>query len=332
LSKGIFPQEVEFSIIIDPWVPEMLNNRCEAVFFQPLLWVSPITGVYGRISAMKNLKIAAVCMHSILGDVDVNLHKIQVLASDAAGQGAHMVCFPELSVTGYVRGSPRNFYTRAEALRIVDRLIRMARDIGVVLMAGFVEVVDGGGPYITQTVTGPDGLIGLYRKTHLAPTETGTYTPGQEMGLYRTGSVTFGLELCYEAHFPEISTTLALSGAEIIFIPHASPRGRPREKLESWLRHLPARAFDNGLFVVACNQVGKTGDGLIFPGVAVVLGPDGRVLAEYTGETDYLLFAELEVQALRDAREHRMRYFLPERRPELYRADPPRIKKAQEIS
>jgi len=72
---------------------------------------------------------------------------------------------------------------------------------------------------------------------------------------------------------------------------------------------------------VACNQVGKSGEGLSFPGVAVVLRPDGRVLAKYVGGDDYILFAELEVEMLRDVREHRMRYFLRERRPELYKKE-----------
>ena len=273
----------------------------------------------GRTSPMENLKIAAVCMHSTSGEVDKNLDKIRVIASEASAKGANIVCFPELSVTGYIQESPGGIYKTGDAERIVGRLIRIAREMRLVMMAGLVEIVSEGGPYITQAITGPDGQIGLYRKTHLAPTETGSYSSGQKIELYRSGNTTFGVQLCYEAHFPEISTTMALMGADILFVPHASPRGDPEGKLQSWLRHLPARAFDNGLFVVACNQVGKTGEGLSFPGVAVVLGPDGRVLAKYVGGDDYILFAELEVGMLRDVREHRMRYFLPERRPELYK-------------
>jgi len=257
-------------------------------------------------------------MHSIPGEIPGNLDRIEAMAREASAKGANFVCFPELSVTGYIQESPGGIYKTEDAERIVDRLVRMAREMRVVLLAGFIEIVSEGGPYITQAITGPDGLIGLYRKTHLAPNETGSYSPGQKIELYRSGNTTFGVQLCYEAHFPEISTTMALMGADILFIPHASPRGDPEGKLQSWLRHLPARAFDNGLFVVACNQVGKSGEGLSFPGVAVVLRPDGRVLAKYVGGDDYILFAELEVEMLRDVREHRMRYFLRERRPELY--------------
>jgi N-carbamoylputrescine amidase len=112
---------------------------------------------------------------------------------------------------------------------------------------------------------------------------------------------------------------MALEGADVLFIPHASPRGDAESKLSSWLRHLTARAFDNGIFVVACNQVGRTEEGFYFPGVAVVVGPDGQVLATQTVRDEGILYATLEAGMLTDVREHRMRYFLPGRRPQLYK-------------
>jgi N-carbamoylputrescine amidase len=104
----------------------------------------------------------------------------------------------------------------------------------------------------------------------------------------------------------------------VIFMPHASPRGTPAEKRDSWLRHLPARAFDNGVFVVACNQAGDNRTGLTFPGVAVVIGPDGRVVASDAGGREGLLVADLHAGQLAAVRSHPMRYFLPHRRPDIY--------------
>ena len=266
-----------------------------------------------------NLKIAAVCMTAVAGEIEGNLDRIEGLTREASAGGAHMVCFPELSVTGYIQRSPVGIYSRPEMERVLDRLVRLARDAGVVLMAGLIEVEDEATPpYIAQIVAGPRGLIGTYRKTHLGPTETGLYRPGRKISVFKIGNTTLGVQLCYEGHFPDISTRMALMGADVIFIPHASPRGTPEEKLESWMRHLPARAFDNGLFVVACNPVGPSGGGLAFPGAAVAFGPDGRVLARYAGTGEHILYAELKDGMLRDVRTHRMKYFLPGRRPSLY--------------
>ena len=130
----------------------------------------------------------------------------------------------------------------------------------------------------------------------------------------------FGIRLCYETHFPELSTVMALQRAEIIFFLYASPLGKPEEKRDSWMRDLPARAFDNGLFIVACNQVGENGADLLFPGVIMILNPEGKILYQYTGYREKMIIAELKKKDLTEIRTHRMRYFIKYRRPELYKA------------
>jgi N-carbamoylputrescine amidase len=129
---------------------------------------------------------------------------------------------------------------------------------------------------------------------------------------------TFGIELCYDTHFPELSTLLTLRGAEILFCLHASPRGTTEEKQRSWMRHLTARAYDNGVFVVACNQTGDNNDGLEFPGLAFALNPSGEVINEDISGDEGILIVDLTAAELVHVRENRMRYFFPNRRPELY--------------
>ncbi len=267
---------------------------------------------------MDNLKVGVVCMGAIPGEIERNLDKIEALASDAMENRADIVCFPEFSVTGYALDSPDLICSREDPEKIADRLCRISADLGLILLAGLIEYSASCRPHIAQIITGPEGVIGRHYKTHLGPTERNFYEEGHEISPFTYGDLCFGVELCYEAHFPEISSTLALKGADILFIPHASPRGSPEEKLNSWKRHLPARAFDNGLFVVACNQVGETPQGLHFPGVAMVFGPDGCLLDWYAGDEERVLIVELKGEDLEKVREHRMRYFLPERREELY--------------
>jgi N-carbamoylputrescine amidase len=178
-------------------------------------------------------------------------------------------------------------------------------------------------------VANQDGTLWKYRKTHLSPQEIRVYRPGEEIHVYRSSHLVFGIQLCYESHFPEMSTLMALEGAEAIFMPHASPRGNPLEKTESWLRHLPSRAFDNGVYVIACNQSRETKRGLSFPGVVLALSPSGRILAKYMGTGQELILIDLKAIELEEVRNHRMKYFLPNRRPELYReiARPMRLKR-----
>lgn len=267
---------------------------------------------------MEDLRIAAVCMQAEPGNIDRNMERMQTLAFRASAAGAELVCFPELSVTGYVMDEPQSVYAELNWQEVAERLVGLAQETNVVLLAGLIEIPPGERPYISQVVAGPGGMTGIYRKTHLGPPESRSFQAGKKVPVFRHRNTQFGLQLCYETHFPEISTIMALMGADVIFFPHASPRGNPASKLESWLRHLRARAFDNGIFVAACNQVGRIPGGLSFPGVAVLIGPDGRVLQSYEGDSENVLVADIQGSLIREVRSHRMKYFLPNRRPELY--------------
>jgi predicted amidohydrolase len=267
---------------------------------------------------MRDLKVAAVSMRSETGEIEKNLERTAVYVAKAAEMGADVICFPELSITGYTLTNPASIYGPWNPDEIAERIDGLARDNGLMILYGMVDLSESERPFIVQVVVGPDGRLGSYRKTHLSPAERGIYAAGHEMGIFSHQEMTFGIQLCYESHFPELSTLMALRGVEVIFFPHASPRGEPEEKMESWMRHLPSRAFDNGLFVVACNQVGNNKEGLSFPGVVLALNPAGRLIEAHRGKRERMILVELSRDVLDEIRGHRMKYFLPNRRPELY--------------
>lgn len=268
---------------------------------------------------MQDIRIAAVCMHAEPGDLDNNLKTTEAFVTQASEAGANIVCFPELSISGYTLDNPGPIGEAMPRQEILEQVTGMARDRDIIIVAGFIETSDGEKPYISQMIASPEGPTCIYRKTHLSPQEKKQFRAGEQIEVFQQGRLHIGVQLCYEAHFPEITTVLALEGADIIFLPHASPRGTPEEKTRSWLRHLPARAFDNALFIIACNQVGETAAGLSFPGVALVIGPDGNLMGSYGGLRENMLTVDLKAEALKGMREHRMKYFLPNRRPHLYR-------------
>jgi N-carbamoylputrescine amidase len=140
-----------------------------------------------------------------------------------------------------------------------------------------------------------------------------------ECPVFSFGKARFGIELCFDGHFPELSTLLALKGAEVIFIPHASPRESAAEKKMRWLRYLPARAYDNSVFLVACNLLGETESGLAFSGSALILGPKGEVLAESQDGGEEVILADLKGETLQKVRDNSRGFFLGRRRPEIYK-------------
>jgi N-carbamoylputrescine amidase len=194
----------------------------------------------------------------------------------------------------------------------------MAQLFQIVILAGLAEKDAKGRIFASHLVVGPEGVCGIYRKIHIAPPENDIFNAGNSIPVFKTAGVILGIQLCYDVHFPELSTRMAVDGADIIFMPHASPRGTPPQKLTSWLRHLTARAFDNSVFIIACNQNGDNQKGLHFPGVAVVMDPSGQVIDKNISGEDGLVISDLKTETLNAVRNHRMRYFLPNRRPEIY--------------
>lgn len=269
---------------------------------------------------MEDIRIAAVISWAPVSAVRENLDRMEKWIAEAKQNGAQIICFPELNVTGY--DISEEFRESAEKItgKTVLQLLAIARREEITILSGMVEKDENNRIYASHLVISPGGLLGVYRKLHLAPPEKHLFSPGNCISLFTAHGATFGIQLCYDTHFPEISTYMALNGADIIFIPHASPRGTPQTKLTSWKRHLPARAYDNSVFVVACNQSGKNGKGLNFPGVALVIGPDGNILNQTLSETEDMLFVELKGSDLRLVRKNRMHYFLPNRREDLFPA------------
>jgi predicted amidohydrolase len=267
---------------------------------------------------MKNIRIAAVTCPSFVGEIDRNLAETAAWTRRARHAGAQLVCFPELNITGYCNRPEMARIAQSIPGRASQALLRLAADEDIVILAGMAQSNDKGLPYASHCVLSPDGKLAIYHKVHIAPPEKQTFAAGDAIPVFRAGGITFGIQLCFDAHFPELTAAMTAKGAEIVFIPHASPRGNPEEKHTSWLRHLTARAYDNSVFIVACNQVGENCNGLVFPGNALVIGPAGEVMAKDTRPHASMLLADLKAADLEAVRNHPMRHFFPHRRPDLY--------------
>ncbi len=268
---------------------------------------------------MKDIRIAAVVCRSRVHQIEENISQIQKWVHAAKVKGVNLICFPEMNVTGY--SHLKDICRSAQDLSdpVVQNLMDLATSQDITILAGIAEKHTENRVWASHLVLNPNGSCEVYRKVHIAPPEKDILTAGNAIPIFKTQGVKFGIQLCYDAHFPELATFLAVNGADIIFFPHASPRGTPESKYYSWMRHLPARAWDNGVFIVACNQTGDNDNGLQFPGLSVIIGPSGDIIKKDTSGNEGLLVADLKAGDLDAVRGHPMRYFLPNRRPELYR-------------
>jgi len=267
---------------------------------------------------MKKIRVGLVIQNSIAGEFKGNLNRSLDTIASAGAEQANFLVFPEMNLTGYLAGSRIQSIARPLDSSWIDSLSQASNRHNITILTGLAELGDNNCIYATQLVITPHTPLACYRKIHLAPYETPYFSPGSKIQVIERQGIRFGIQLCYDAHFPELSTAMALKGADIIFIPHASPRGSSQEKYRSWMRHLTARGFDNGVFVAAVNQTGDNLGGLDFPGLALMIGPDGHIVSKCVEPKETIHWVDMDLDAISHVREHKMRYFLPNRRTDLF--------------
>jgi len=267
------------------------------------------------------MKIAAVQMDIHLGHVDRNLNALEERLRETAGNGAQLTVFPECAVTGYCFENLDEARPFAEQVPgpATERLAGLCAELKVYAVFGMLEH-DGDRVFNTAVMVGPEGFLGSYRKTHLPFLGVDQFVNfgDREYEVHSAGDLRVGLNICYDAAFPEASRTLTLLGADLIALPTNWPPGA-----ECVAGHaLNTRAMENGVYFAAANRVGEE-RGFHFIGLSRICGPRGETLATAEDDSETILYADIDPDRARDKRVVREvgRHAidrLADRRPELY--------------
>lgn len=285
------------------------------------------------------------------GDKVYNLDRIEYFAGEAAREGAEILTFPEMCITGYwhVRHlSRQEIAALAEPVpegASTKRLRKLSRRHGLILGAGLIEAGEDGGLYNCYVVCLPDGTMQKHRKLHCFISEH--MASGGEYTVFNTPlGVRLGVLTCWDNNLVENARITALLGAQVLLAPHqtggtasrsphalgridpslwdrreAEPEAIEEEfrgsKGREWLlRWLPARAHDNGMFILFSNGVGRDDDE-VRTGNAMIIDCYGRILNETWKARDEVVLADLDLDLIPLSTGRR---WLRGRRPELYRA------------
>jgi predicted amidohydrolase len=242
----------------------------------------------------EKVKVALAQVTCKRGDKKVNIRKIEDNVVRARKQGAELVIFPELSITGYVLRD--RIYELAETIpgHSTNILEKLAGKTGTHIIFGLPELSDKTQAtiYNAAVLVGPDGFIGKYRKmylpTHSVFEEKRYFRPGYQPAVFETDLGKIGLIICYDIFFPEVSRLTRLKGAQLIVCISASPATR-RAFFETLTT---ARAIENTAFLAYVNLVGIE-DGLQFWGGSRLIGPNGRILAKTEYDKEDLVIGDV---------------------------------------
>ena len=248
----------------------------------------------------EKIKVALAQISCKRGDKADNIRKIESKVTKAKQQGAELVIFPELSLTGYTMRD--QIYELAETIPGPSTTVleKLAKKTGTYIVFGMPELSKKTQAtiYNAAVLVGPNGFIGKYRKmylpTHSVFEEKRYFRPGYQTAVFETELGKIGLIICYDIFFPEVSRLTRLKGAQLIVCISASPATR-RTFFETLT---VARAIENTAFLAYVNLVGIE-DGLQFWGGSRLVGPNGKTLAQAKYDEEDLVIGQVNYAHIR---------------------------------
>ena len=267
------------------------------------------------MSDHETVSVACINFHPEWGDKAANLAKMKTFTSDAAEQGNNIIVFPELALSGYEcsedmgaeKKSCQMHRDLAETIPgpSTEEIAQLAKDLDVYIIFGMPEQdkANSDRRHISSVVITPEGILGAYRKLHLAPwprfTESLCFSPGDDIPVWQTRYGNIGVLICYDFYFfPELARIMALKEAKLLINTTASASGPGKPYYI--VQQTGSRATENLVYAASANLVGKERTKTYY-GHSVIAGPHhpkpAFVFAE-GGESEEIVSATLSFPRL----------------------------------
>ncbi len=252
------------------------------------------------------LRVALAQVNVTVGDLQSNQTKILQAMHQAHSTGAHIVCLPELALTGYppedLLLKPGFVAANQAALR---ELITASRDLpGLTSVIGFVDRVHD--IYNAAAIMHEGKLIGVYHK-HYLPNygvfdEYRYFQAGRKAPLFLINGVHVGVNICEDIWYPTGPISMqAHAGAEVILNINGSPYHAGKRQFREEM--LATRAADNGVILAYLNMVGGQ-DEVVFDGDSMVFDAQGTLIARAKQFAEDLLIVDLDTASVFRSRLH----------------------------
>lgn len=244
----------------------------------------------------------------------------------------HLLLLPELFTVQLFSTMEDNLESKQAMLRLAEMaedytgmLRAMASREQLYIVGGTHPVLREGNLYNVAHVFTPVGNVYTQDKLHITPAERELWgiRPGSGLKLFETPFARFGVQVCYDIEFPEVSRIMTLAGAEALFVPFSTDDRKAYQRVR-YSAH--ARAIENSLYVVLAGNAGNlpTHTYLLNYSQSAIVTPSDfgfpphAVAAEADPNVETVAIADLDFAALAQAREVGSVLPLHDRRPDLY--------------
>ncbi|MGY2078483.1 nitrilase-related carbon-nitrogen hydrolase [Modestobacter sp. SYSU DS0657] len=228
-------------------------------------------------------------------DRDANFARLGPQVARAAGAGAELVLLTETFSTGF---SMTRGIGEPEGGPSARFLAAQAAEHGVWVAGTCPEVdAEGGLPFNTFVLAGPDGVAHRYRKLHPFATERERFRSGTGPVTVQVGGLRVTPFICYDLRFANVFWDAA-PVTDVYLVPANWPAARRQH----WQTLLQARAIENQAYVVGCNRVGTAGDGVEHAGDSRIVSPSGELLATAAG-VETMVLADVDAAEVTATRE-----------------------------
>lgn len=257
---------------------------------------------------MDKVKVALIQMY-VVDDKEKNLAKATEMIKRSVREGAVFAVLPEMFNCPY---DNRYFpsYAEAEGGDSWQLMSDIAKENNIFLVGGSIPEIDQESHiFNTSYVFNPQGQqIAKHRKMHLFDIdvkggqyfkESDTLSPGNGVTVFDTPYGKFGLVICYDFRFPELSRLLVKRGANFIVVPGAFNMTTGPAHWELLFR---SRAMDNQVYTLGVAPARDVTAGYVSYGNSLIVDPWGTVIKRLEGGEE-ILIGELDLGKVNEIRE-----------------------------
>lgn len=246
------------------------------------------------------MKIALATPHFPKSITD-GLNKVEQLASNAAKQGAVVVCFPETFIPGYPLADvevPKA--SQEELAKALDEVCEIAKANNIAIIIP-IDWYEGDKFYnLAQVVSAEGKVLGYQTKNQLDPSEDTTWQPGTDRQLFEVNGLKFGITICHEGfRYPESVRWAAREGAHVVFHPHLSGSDVKGEQITEWCnpsspyyeKAMMMRALENTIYFASVGYAMKYQES-----TSAIIAPDGKCLAYQAYGKEGVIVVDIDLE------------------------------------